>query len=462
MNLQNLEQNISVNHSSTEISLNEEIIESDLQVVEAIFDLSDAIVENTILSDKIYFYFSPKYFDDLNYSKQQTALKRLELKLKNFQPNYKDNELCPIIGQVDYEYSYNIEEIDPDISGSLGLIKIYNAVGVYHLGTKEFHLHKFTYDDKCPEILDSLKNKLAARLQNPKNLKKENLKPTSLFTPLPFSQETVKNFLKNVVNVKRNISCGNLFQCVLSEKFKVQKSLNKEEIKNLYMTLREKNKVPYSFYFKKGKTVIMGSSPEKFVEVSKEREVVTHPIAGTRKRGSDDLIDKKNERELKDCPKENAEHLMLVDLARNDLGKVCTPKTLEVSEFKKIKKYRYLMHIVSTVRGQLDEKKSPLDAFESCFPAGTLSGAPKHRALKTIFELEKEKRNAYGGCIFSLNFHGSMDSFIVIRSMTISDKDLVIQAGAGIVFDSVPENELEEIQTKSQAMFQVLSSGGTF
>jgi len=212
----------------------------------------------------------------------------------------------------------------------------------------------------------------------------------------------------------------------------------------------------YIFRFADGLSVV-GSSPEALVKVT-GREVLVHPIAGTRRRSSNAEEDFRLGEELLADPKERAEHLMLVDLGRNDLGRVCAPGTVNVVEFMNLERYSHVMHIVSTVTGKLAEAKSPVDALYAVFPAGTLSGAPKPRAMEIIESLEPSRRGIYGGAIGYVHFTGNLDTCIAIRTAVIKEKTAYVQAGAGIVADSIPENENDECLNKAAAVLGAIAA----
>jgi anthranilate synthase component I len=207
---------------------------------------------------------------------------------------------------------------------------------------------------------------------------------------------------------------------------------------DIYRVLREQNPSPYMYLFKFADDLsVVGSSPEALVKVTGD-DVMIHPIAGTRARSNDEAIDKKNADELLADPKERAEHLMLVDLGRNDLGRVCDAGTVEVTEFMQIERYSHVMHIVSTVVGKLAKRFSAIEALFAVFPAGTLSGAPKPRAMQIIEDNESTRRGIYGGTIGYLDFTGNIDACIAIRTAVIKGGKAFVQAGAGIVADSDP------------------------
>ena len=207
------------------------------------------------------------------------------------------------------------------------------------------------------------------------------------------------------------------------------------------------------YFLNFGDFQIAGASPEMLTKVQ-DGIVSTHPIAGTRPRGGNDLEDKKMEKDLLSDPKEIAEHIMLVDLGRNDLGRVCKPGTVNVTNFMGIERYSHVMHIVSNVEGELSPDYDNYDAFRSCFPAGTLSGAPKIRAMEIIAEMENERRGPYGGAIGHFDFSGNMDTAIAIRTLVIKDGIAYAQSGGGVVFDSEPELEYKETLHKANALLK--------
>ncbi|MFB3148814.1 MAG: anthranilate synthase component I family protein, partial [Thermodesulfobacteriota bacterium] len=224
---------------------------------------------------------------------------------------------------------------------------------------------------------------------------------------------------------------------------------------DLYRSLRVLNPSPYMFYLNLRTETLVGSSPEVMVRVE-EGEVVSRPIAGTRPRGKTEKEDLKLEKELLADPKERAEHIMLVDLARNDLGRISDTGTVKVDELMIIERYSHVMHIVSNVIAKLSRKKDAFDVFKATFPAGTLSGAPKVRAMEIIEEMEPNRRGAYGGAVGYFSFSGNMDTCITIRTFVIKDNEIYIQAGAGIVADSNPEKEYQESVNKVKALVKAI------
>jgi anthranilate synthase component 1 len=224
---------------------------------------------------------------------------------------------------------------------------------------------------------------------------------------------------------------------------------------NLYRALRQVNPSPYLFFLDFVDFALVGSSPEVLVRVEDGRAEVL-PIAGTRRRGVTDAEDLQLEDDLLADPKERAEHLMLVDLGRNDLGRVCDYASVEVNRYAYIERYSHVMHIVSSVSGLLAEQRGAMDVLAACFPAGTVSGAPKVRAMEIIDELEPTKRCVYAGAVGYVDFSGNLDTCIAIRTMVVKNDTIYVQAGAGIVADSVPANEYEETVNKAGALRQAM------
>ncbi|WP_058303837.1 anthranilate synthase component I [Gorillibacterium timonense] len=266
------------------------------------------------------------------------------------------------------------------------------------------------------------------------------------------SNLTKEEYMANVERAKEYIRAGDIFQVVLSQRFEKKTEIDPLQV---YRVLRTTNPSPYMYYLKFDEEIIVGTSPELFVRVE-DGKVETRPIAGTRPRGGSDEEDAALERELLADEKERAEHLMLVDLGRNDIGRVARFGSVHCDTFMEIERYSHVMHIVSNVSGQLREDKDFFDAFISCLPAGTVSGAPKLRAMEIIAEMEKEARGAYAGAIGYLGFSGNLDTCITIRTIIFKNGKAYVQAGAGIVWDSVPEKEYEETINKAKAMLRAI------
>ncbi|SFH55576.1 anthranilate synthase, component I [Tindallia magadiensis] len=267
------------------------------------------------------------------------------------------------------------------------------------------------------------------------------------------STESSFSFEKKVKQAKEYIRNGDIFQVVLSQRYCVDPAPSPFET---YRKLRALNPSPYLFYFDFDDYQLVGASPEMLVKCVKG-VVETCPIAGTKPRGRTLEEDQKLAEEMVSDEKERAEHLMLVDLARNDIGKVAKFGSVTVDPFMVVKKFSHVMHLVTEVQGKLRQGVDSFDAFIACFPAGTLSGAPKIRAMEIIDELEREKRGSYGGAVGYFSYNGNMDSCITIRSILFHQKKGYVQAGAGIVEDSVPEEEYQESCRKAQGLMQVLA-----
>jgi anthranilate synthase component 1 len=271
----------------------------------------------------------------------------------------------------------------------------------------------------------------------------------------PFtSTHTRQAFEQMVRRGQEEIVAGEIFQIVLSQRW--QTDYPTSEALTLYRALRSINPSPYMFLLRTNECTLVGASPEMLVRVTDDL-AETRPIAGTRPRGKTTLEDVALERSLLDDPKENAEHLMLVDLGRNDLGRVCNSGTVEVADFCHVERYSHVMHLVTDVHGRLREEHTPVDAFLSCFPAGTVSGAPKIRAMQLIDELESVRRGPYAGAVAYFGFSGNLDSCITIRTITLAHDRAYVQAGAGIVYDSDPGTEFVETENKSLALRRAVS-----
>ncbi len=278
--------------------------------------------------------------------------------------------------------------------------------------------------------------------------------PPTQIQETDFRPEFKKSDFEHAVEkIKQYILEGDVMQVVLSQRMSIPCTVPPL---NLYRALRHLNPSPYMFFLNLADFHIVGSSPEILARV-KDREVTVRPIAGTRPRGKTEAEDRGLEQELLADPKELAEHLMLIDLGRNDVGRVAEIGSVKVSDKMVIERYSHVMHIVSQVTGTLQPQYHSLDVMRATFPAGTLSGAPKIRAMEIIDELEPMKRGVYGGAVGYLAWHGDMDTAIAIRTAVIKDQVLHIQAGAGIVADSIPEQEWEETLNKGRAMFRAVA-----
>ena len=274
----------------------------------------------------------------------------------------------------------------------------------------------------------------------------------------PRSNTSVEDFERMVLRAKEYIFAGDIFQVVLSQRFEAPFTLPPFA---LYRALRRVNPSPYLFFLDFGRFAVAGSSPEVLVKTSRGT-VTIRPLAGTRRRGATPHEDKALEQELLADPKERAEHLMLLDLGRNDVGRVAAIGSVKVTDQFFIERYSQVMHIVSNVEGKLRHDCDPLDALAAGFPAGTVSGAPKVRAMQIIDQLEKEKRGLYAGCVGYFSAGADMDTCIVLRTALVKDGIMYVQAGAGIVADSDPEFEQQECINKAKALFRAAEEARRF
>ncbi|GGF24355.1 anthranilate synthase component 1 [Halobacillus andaensis] len=324
----------------------------------------------------------------------------------------------------------------------------------YNHKTKETTI--LTFSRINGEAPDRKYNEAVSRLQNvSQRLKENSFLPDLMLTDesSDYSIELISNYKKedfkrDVEKIKEYILAGDVFQAVLSQRFQTRTERSGFE---LYRILRKVNPSPYMFYLHFEDVEVMGSSPERLLEVQ-DGELEIHPIAGTRKRGTTKEEDDALAEELLADEKEQAEHRMLVDLARNDMGRVAEFGSVKVFDYMTIGRFSKVMHIISKVTGQLKEGVSPIDALISAYPAGTLSGAPKIRAMQILRELEPTPRHLYGGGVVYLGFDGNIDSCITIRTMTKVGDQVYVQAGAGVVADSDPESEYQETINKASAL----------
>jgi anthranilate synthase component I len=288
--------------------------------------------------------------------------------------------------------------------------------------------------------------------------------PLSDIAPLGVLKRQAKSnfvpsdFERAVERAQEYIRAGDIFQVVLSQRFVTETTARPFDI---YRTLRVVNPSPFMFYLSHGPELrLVGSSPEIMVRVEGDK-ITIRPLAGTRKRGATEEEDQRLADELIADPKERAEHIMLVDLGRNDVGRVARYGTVKLSDVMAVERYSHVMHICSNVTGRLAEGQSAFDALRSCLPAGTLSGAPKVRAMQIIDELEPHRRGPYGGAVGYIDFSGNMDTCIALRTMVIKGQTVYVQAGAGIVADSVPASEREETESKAMGLLRALEIAET-
>jgi anthranilate synthase component 1 len=266
------------------------------------------------------------------------------------------------------------------------------------------------------------------------------------------SNYTKERFIEHVEKIKDYITKGDIFQCVLSQRFELEADLDGFDV---YRVLRRQNPSPYLFYLKYDEMELIGSSPERLIQIQ-NKQLEIHPIAGTRKRGKNEQEDKQLAEDLMQDEKEQAEHYMLVDLARNDLGRVALYGSVHTPTIKELVYFSRVMHLISIVKGELSPAYTPVDALLAAFPAGTVSGAPKVRAMQILQELEPTVRSTYAGAICYIGFDGNIDSCITIRTIQKRGNSFFVQAGAGVVADSVPELEFEETKNKASALIETV------
>ena len=378
----------------------------------------------------------------------------------------------------DYLHQVTVKGLTSDLPFAGGAIGFagYDMIGVYEeigripqdtIGTPDMHF--FIYESYV--IFDHKKEKVYVVEDNIYSGRSNDAVRQSLgqvvidlqtqapneFTPqalqaLQFSNHIEKEvFMEMVDQGKKLIREGDMFQCVLSQRFSAD---FEGDPLDYYRNLRVTNPSNYLYFYDFGDYQIIGASPESLVSV-KKGEVTTNPIAGTRPRGATEEEDQALAHELLHDIKETAEHRMLVDLGRNDIGKIAQNGTVEVTKYMEVEYFRYVMHLTSVVKGQLLPHLTALDALKATLPAGTVSGAPKIRAMRRIYELEQEKRGVYAGAIGYLSATGDMDFAIAIRTMILKNQKAYVQAGAGIVYDSVPENEFYETINKAKSMTRI-------
>jgi anthranilate synthase component I len=304
------------------------------------------------------------------------------------------------------------------------------------------------YDNACQRV-----DRLVERLQQGvADLQLTDVAPVGEAT-LPYQSNFEPDAFEAAVGrCKEYIKAGDVFQVVLSQRLQTETTARSFDI---YRTLRVVNPSPFLFYLKSGPLCLVGSSPEIMARVEGDKLTI-RPLAGTRRRGRDEEEDDRLAAELLADPKERAEHIMLVDLGRNDVGRVAVYGSVQLSDVMTVERYSHVMHMCSTVTGRLQPGKTALDALRACLPAGTLSGAPKVRAMEIIDELEPHRRGPYGGAVGYIDFCGNMDTCIALRTMVLKGQTAYLQAGAGIVADSVPASEREETLNKARGLLRAL------
>lgn len=362
-----------------------------------------------------------------------------------------------LVGNVGYDfvrYTERIPETNPDEIGieTIQLMLMKEFIVVDHVA--ETLTAVVLAEDSTEGKKKALEKaaELIGKAMHPAGEQENTAKPLVRDGIIRRKSDTLEEYSKKVEKIRHYIREGHIFQTVLSQRWTIETG---QDGFSLYKELRELNPSPYLYYFNFGDFEIIGSSPEMLVKQQGKR-VFTCPIAGTRPRGKTPEQDEALKKELLADEKERAEHVMLVDLARNDMGRISEFGTVKVTEFMNVRNYSHVMHIVSMVEGRKKGSFHPFDLLASFLPAGTLSGAPKIRAMEIIEELEEVKRGLYGGATGYVDFSGDMDFCITIRTMIKKGKNVYLQAGAGIVADSVPENEYKECCNKVMALARTL------
>ena len=387
--------------------------------------------------------------------------------MDRFSPALEDEEIPlangGMVGYFNYEIVSTFDRVRGLSLGEedlLGQFMICRILVVYDALRNNARLIYFA-DVKEAENLDAVYNAIEDKMAALKQRLAEPVKPHKIETPVKREPvdflkkygEAPADFLSAIRRAKEYIFAGDIFQVVPSRQFRQKIT---KPCFHFYRRLRQVNQSPYMFYFNFGSVKLVGASPEMLVKVAGDN-VYTYPIAGTRRRGKNAAEDQELAAGLKADTKEVAEHSMLVDLARNDLGRISEPGTVKVTKLKQVEFFSHVMHMVSEVTGKIKQGYKPMDVLRATFPAGTVSGAPKLRAMEIIHELEPVKRDTYSGTVGYMDFAGNMDMCITLRTMRIENDDTaVIQSGAGIVADSVPEKEYQEILQKSKALFEVV------
>jgi anthranilate synthase component 1 len=366
------------------------------------------------------------------------------------------------VGYLAYEVVRGLEHlpprVEPDVDLEDAVFMYFSSLLAFdHVQHRLFLIDNVLTEEGPP---GSLRSKYDAALRRLGRLERELLRPLRLprFHPPRGPLRVRPNMTRQdyeamVERGKEYIRSGDVFQVVLSLRLEVPVRVPPFEI---YRALRVVNPSPYMYFLRLGEATVLGSSPEMLVKVS-GRSVEYRPIAGTRPRGRSEEEDKKLEAELKSDEKERAEHIMLVDLGRNDIGRVCEFSSVRPQEMMFVERYSHVMHLVSSIQGTLRPDADSYAALAACFPAGTLSGAPKVRAMEIIDELEPTRRGLYAGSVLYLDFTGNLNSCIVIRTVLVKNQRAYLQAGAGIVADSLPAREYEESMNKAKAMLKAFA-----
>jgi anthranilate synthase component 1 len=403
--------------------------------------------------------------------KVRDGLEVIEKVLKRYQPvtlPHLPRFTGGAVGFIGYEFIHDVESVVPrPVRNDLGTPTVYFLIAdellIFDRVSQTLTILVNAIVEENVSVADAYENAVAEieRLMSLLEQPSQNAPVTipSDVAPVPFETNVPKEqFIANVAKAKEYITAGDIIQVVGSQRFSTPV---KAAPLDIYRAARSINPSPYMFLLELEGFALVGASPEIHVRCE-DRHVEIRPIAGTRPRGKTAEADAANELELLADPKERAEHVMLVDLARNDLGRVCEFGSVHVKDLMTIERYSHVMHIVSQVEGRLAQDKTPYDLMRATFPAGTLSGAPKIRAMQIIAELERTQRGPYGGCVGYFSFNGNLDCCITIRTALVKDKMAYVQAGGGWVNDSDPASELQETVNKAKAMLKAIALAETF
>ena len=390
--------------------------------------------------------------------------------IKKFMSRYKPAALdknLPLanggmVGYFNFEVAATFDRIrgleldDEELLGQFMICRVLIVLDALKNSARLIYFANVSAQDNLPELyaeITARMNQIAEKISEPLKISPPEKISHSPINFMARYGEAPPEVLAAIERAKEYIFAGDIFQVVPSKQFRAKIS---KPAFLFYRKLRQVNPSPYMFYLNFGSVKLVGASPEMLVKVA-GKKVLTYPIAGTCRRGKNSDEDFALAADLKSDVKENAEHSMLVDLARNDLGRICAAGTVKVDKLREVEYFSHVMHMVSSVVGKLKENFTPIDVLKATFPAGTVSGAPKLRAMEIIHELEPVRRKSYAGTVGYMDFCGNMDMCITLRTMRIeNDVDAVIQTGAGIVADSVPLNEYREFLQKAKALFEVV------
>ncbi|MBQ9498119.1 MAG: chorismate-binding protein [Selenomonadaceae bacterium] len=390
--------------------------------------------------------------------------------IKKFMSRYKPAALdknLPLanggmVGYFNFEVAATFDRIrglslgEEELLGQFMICRVLIVLDALKNSARMIYFANVSAQDNLPELyaeITARMNQIAEKISEPLKISPPEKISHSPINFMARYGTAPPEVLAAIERAKEYIFAGDIFQVVPSKQFRAKIS---KPAFLFYRKLRQVNPSPYMFYLNFGSVKLVGASPEMLVKVA-GKKVLTYPIAGTRRRGKNSDEDFALAADLKSDVKENAEHSMLVDLARNDLGRICAAGTVKVDKLREVEYFSHVMHMVSSVVGKLKENFTPIDVLKATFPAGTVSGAPKLRAMEIIHELEPVRRKSYAGTVGYMDFCGNMDMCITLRTMRIeNDVDAVIQTGAGIVADSVPLNEYREFLQKAKALFEVV------